>query len=79
MPPSLTVSVVGLTVTPRVSSSVIVTVVPVTARPAAVVLPVTDSVSLLSSTASSVGSSEKVSVPLVCPAAIVTVTAPTVA
>ena len=71
-----------MSVTPslrRVSSSVIVTLVLLTDRPAAVVLPVTDSVSSASSTSSSVGFRENVSVPLVCPAVIVTVTVSTVA
>ena len=79
VPPSRTVSAVWLTLTPRVSSSVIVTVSPavgLTVRPD-VVVALTVTVSSASSTASSTGSSVKVPVPLASPAAIVTVTSST--
>ena len=64
LPPSSTVNVVGVTVTPRVSSSVIVIVVPSTVRPLALVVPLTDTVSSSSSILSSTGLSVNVAVPL---------------
>ena len=76
-PPSRTVSVVGLTCTPRSSSSVIVTVVAVTFRPAAAVLPSTVSVSSTSSTSSSVGARVNIAVPENWFASIVSVKADT--
>ena len=67
--PSSIVKEVGLTSTPRVSSSVMVTLVSLTVSPA--VVPLTLTVSLFSSTLSSTGVNVKVPVPLICLAVIV--------
>ena len=60
VPPSFTVRLDFDTVTPRESSSLIFTTVPDTVKPVTVVVPVTATVSLISSTSSSVGFRVKV-------------------
>ena len=69
--PSVTVSVAGLSARPRSSSSVIVSVAPVTVTPATCVVPLTAAVSSASSTSSETGSSVNVALAPATPAAIV--------
>ena len=77
LPPSSNSTDVSDTPTPRVSSSVIVTVAPVTVRPPDAV-PATMTVSSSSSTSSDTGVSVSVAMPLVWPVTIVSIAVPAV-